>query len=66
MVNRSRPSQFLIFRGCQGQMQFSLICHVLVQQCLTEVIRTIPVLMWDSVKRSPSLLRLELLHRCQG
>ena len=31
-------------------MQFSLICNVLVQQCLTEVIRTIRVLIWDSVK----------------
>ena len=30
--------------GCQGQMQFSLICSALVRQCLTEVIRTIPVL----------------------
>ena len=31
-------------------MQFSLVCDVLVQQCPTEVIRTIPVLIWDSVK----------------
>ena len=31
-------------------MQFSLVCDVLLQQCLTEVIGTIPVLIWDSVK----------------
>ena len=53
--------------GCQGQMQFSLVCSVLVQQCLTEVIEMIP-LATDS-HREEIILRVflrQVARACQG